>query len=40
MLICSDLQVDCQCGKSGGDPAVRAHKIQREAKSPGGGEVP
>ena len=40
MLICSDLQVDRQCGKSGGDPAVRAHKIQREAKSPGGGEVP
>ena len=40
MLICSDLRADRQSSKSGGDPATRAHEIQREAKNPGGGEVP
>ena len=40
MLICSDLQADHQSGKSGGDPATRAHEIQREAENLGGGEVP
>ena len=40
MLICSDLRADCQSGKSGGDPAARAHEIQREAENLGGGEVP
>ena len=39
-LICSDLRADRQSGKSGGDPDARAHEIQREAKNPGGGEVP
>ena len=40
MLICSDLWADRQSSKSGGDPAARAHEIQREVKNPGGGEVP
>ena len=40
MLICSDLRADRQSGKSGGDSDARAHEIQREAKNPGGGEVP
>ena len=40
MLICSDLRADRQSGKSGGDPDAGGHEIQREARNPGGGELP
>jgi len=30
MLICSDLCLDRQSGKSGGDPDVRAHEIRKQ----------